>query len=84
MNIDVLSQSWLNLILSRAAERVFNRIDASKLQGALENASMLKKLEKEGVAPELLPGVAKGMQEEKNKPKEKQLKVRSMLLSNLI
>ena len=45
---------------------------------------MLKKLEKEGVAPELLPGVAKGMQEEKNKPKEKQLKVRSMLLSYLI
>lgn len=54
---------------------MFNRIDASKLQGALENASMLNKLEQEGVPTELLPGVAKEAQVEKNKPKEKQLKV---------
>ncbi len=54
---------------------MFNRIDASKLQGALENASMLNQLEQEGVATNLLPGVAKGIEEEKNKPKEKQLKV---------
>ena len=57
------------------AESVFNRIDAGKLQGALENASMLGKLEQEGVATELLPGVAKDVQAEKNKPKEKQMKV---------
>lgn len=36
---------------------------------------MLNKLEQEGVATDLLPGVAKGIQEDKNKPKEKQLKV---------
>ena len=58
---------------------MFNRIDASKLQGALENASMLGKLEQEGVATELLPGVAKDVQSEKNKPKEKQMKVECSL-----
>lgn len=43
--------------------KLFDRIDASKLQGALSNASMMGRLEQEGVPSHLLPAVVQAQKE---------------------
>lgn len=43
--------------------KLFDRIDASKLQGALSNASMMGRLEQEGIPSNLLPAVVQAQKE---------------------